>query len=138
MEYTNNNSVQNLLDKYFDPSVVFQGRKMVDQGRVSLSFMKGSLQTYLIVSGIVAENNTNYESKVSLKHVDGTEKFTTNCSCILPQPCHHAGSLLLKFSDIAQKQEQNKNQPLSLSLISQEGVHVNRYGTLIKSAPLIP
>src|SRR5690606_6965577 len=90
MEYTNkSSSIQDLLQKFYDPSVVFLGQKMVEQGRVSLSFMKGSFETYFIVSGIVAENNTNYEAKVSFKRIEEEEKLSTQCSCNLPQPCHH-------------------------------------------------
>ena len=135
MEYTNKNKpVFDLLEKYFQPNIVFQGRKMVDQGRVSLSFMKGSLETYLIISGIVAENNTNYESKISLKKIDGQEKLSSQCTCVLPQPCHHAGSLLIKFAEIQEKQTDKITSTVSLSLLSQEGVHVERYGTLVKYA----
>jgi superfamily II DNA or RNA helicase len=138
MEYTNNSSsIHDLLERYYQPSTVFQGRKMVEQGRVSLSFMKGSFETYLIVSGIISENNTSYEAKVSFKRIDGQDKLTTQCTCILPQPCHHTGSLLIKFEDVQGKQGETKGQPVSLSLLSQEGVHVDRYGTLLKSAPAI-
>ena len=137
-EYTHKStSIQDLLNKFYDPSVVFLGQKMVEQGRVSLSFMKGSFETYFIVSGIVAENNTNYEAKVSFKRVEEDEKISTQCSCNLPQPCHHTGSLLIKFSDLQEKQDPSNTQPISLSLMAQEGVHVERYGTLLKSAPQI-
>ncbi len=139
MEYTNNaNSLNDLLDKNFQPNTLFQARKMVEQGRVSLSFMKGSFETYLIISGIIAENNTNYESKISFKRIEGEDKLSTNCTCILPQPCHHNGSLLVKFMDLQSKQGEIKGNPISLSLLSQEGVHVERYGTLLKGAPQIP
>lgn len=138
MEYTNEKSaIQELLEKFYTPETVFQGKKMVDQGRVSLSFMKGGLDTYLIVSGIIAENNTNYESKISFKRIDGEEKLNTHCTCIYPQPCYHSGSLLIKFKEVQQKQGANIDNKISLSLITQEGVHVERYGTLIKSAPQI-
>lgn len=114
---------------------------MVEQGRVSLSFMKGSFETYFIVSGIVAENNTNYESKISFKRVEGVEKLTTQCSCKLwntEKPCHHTASLLIKFDDLQSKQDTTSGKPVSLSLMAQDGVHVSRYGTLLKSAPAIP
>jgi SNF2 family DNA or RNA helicase len=134
MEYTNKRPpVFDILDKFYQANVIFQGRKMVEQGRVSLSFMKGSLESYLIISGIVAENNTNYEARVSFKKIDDHEKLSSQCSCILPQPCHHSGSLLLKYAEIQDKQADKINSPVSLSLLSQEGVHVERYGTLIKT-----
>jgi superfamily II DNA or RNA helicase len=139
MEYTNkNNSVKDLIDRHFSPGPLFQGRKMVDQGRVSLSFMKGNLDNYLIISGIVSENNTSYEAKISYKRIEEQEKLSTQCTCILPQPCHHAASLLIKYSDLKDKQEESKTTPVSLSFLSQEGVHVDRYGTLLKSATQIP
>ncbi|MFP5385901.1 MAG: DEAD/DEAH box helicase [Bacteriovoracia bacterium] len=138
-EYTHKStSIQDLLQKFYDPAVVFLGQKMVEQGRVSLSFMKGTFETYFIVSGIVAENNTNYEAKVSFKRIEEEEKISTQCSCNLPQPCHHTGSLLIKFSELQNKQDQRPGQPISLSLMAQEGVHVDRYGTLLKAAPQIP
>lgn len=139
MEYTNNSSsIQDLVDRHYQPAIIFQGRKMVEQGRVSLSFMKGSFETYLIISGIVSENNTSYEAKVSFKRIEGNDKLTTQCTCILPQPCHHTGSLFIKFTELQDKQGVAKGQPVSLSLLSQEGVHVDRYGTLLKGAPQIP
>lgn len=143
MEYTNEiNGVQDLLQRDFDDATVFLARKMVEQGRVSLSFMKGSFETYFIVSGIIAENNTNYESKVSFKRSEATEgKLSTQCTCRIwteEKPCHHTASLLLKFAQMQEKQGTTLGRPISLSLMAQEGVHVDRYGTLIKAAPAIP
>lgn len=143
MEYTNNSlsPVQNLIDSTYETSVIFQARKMVEQGRVSLSFMKGSFETYFIVSGIIAENNTNYEAKVSFKRIDGTPKLTTQCTCTLwneEKPCHHTASLLIKFDDLQSKNEKNPTGQVGPSFLSQEGVHVDRYGTLIKAAPSLP
>ncbi|MCM2351116.1 MAG: DEAD/DEAH box helicase [Bacteriovoracaceae bacterium] len=138
MEYTNIASpIQDLLQKSFEPSVVFLAQKMVEQGRVSLSFMKGSFETYFIVSGILAENNTNYESKISYKQ----GQLTTQCTCKLwnaEKPCHHTASLLLKFDELRNKQENSGGNRISLSLMAQEGVHVERYGSLLKAAPALP
>ncbi|HXH29484.1 MAG TPA: DEAD/DEAH box helicase [Bacteriovoracaceae bacterium] len=141
MEYTNNNPIQELLQKSFESPIIFLAQKMVEQGRVSLSFVKGSFETYFIVSGIIAENNTNYESKISFKRIEGLPRLITQCTCklwSLERPCHHTASLLIKFSDLQNKQDKQTGQPVSMSLMAQEGVHVNRYGTLIKSAPSIP
>ncbi|HXH74027.1 MAG TPA: DEAD/DEAH box helicase [Bacteriovoracaceae bacterium] len=139
MEYTN--EIQNLLQTSFEGNVVFLAQKMVEQGRVSLSFMKGSFDTYFIVSGIIAENNTTYESKISFKRsVQASGILTTQCTCNLwnaPKPCHHAASLLIKFSQLQEKHVMGSGNPLSMSMMAQEGVHVDRYGTLMKSAPSI-
>ena len=141
MEYTHNNPIHDLLKLNYESPTIFLAQKMVDQGRVSLSFIKGTFETYFIVSGIIAENNTNYESKISFKRIAGEGKLTTQCSCKLwnaEKPCHHTASLLIKFSDLQDKQDPASGQPVSLSLLSQEGVHVTRYGTLVKSATTLP
>ncbi len=144
MEYTNNLSpTQSLLQKNFDSPIIFLGQKMVEQGRVSLSFMKGTFETYFIVSGIISENNTGYEAKISFKRIDGVEKLSTQCTCKLwnlEKHCHHTASLLIKFGDLEQKHQTSTTpgQSIGLSLLSQEGVHVQRYGTLLKTAPAIP
>jgi SNF2 family DNA or RNA helicase len=146
MEYTNNSpaSLQELIQRSFDASIIFQAQKMVEQGRVSLSFVKGTFETYFIVSGIIAENNTNYESKISFKRTENPDgKLTTQCTCKLwnfEKACHHTASLMIKFSQL---QEKHEHQPgmggagISMSLLSQEGVHVARYGTLVKAAPAL-
>lgn len=137
MEYTNKfASLDELLQGSFAPAVIFQAQKMISSGRVSLSFMKGTFESYFIVSGIIAENNTNYESKISFKQGN----LTTQCTCKLwaaENPCHHAASLLIKFTEMQGKAEAQGINPLGLAYISSEGVHVDKYGTLIKSAPLL-
>lgn len=135
MEYTNetDNRLDVVLRASFEPAVIFQAQKMIEQGRVSLSFMKGTYDTYIIVSGIIAENNTNYESKISFKQ----ENLVTQCTCNLwnaEKPCHHAASLIIKFIELHGKAEKQTSGPMGLSYITQEGVHVEKYGTLIKSA----
>ena len=73
MEVSGSN-FNDLLKGSFDPAIIFQGQKMVEQGRVSLSFVKGSLEGFFIVSGIVSENNTSYEAKVSFKKSEEEDK----------------------------------------------------------------
>lgn len=138
MEYTNKNPIDSLLADHFDDANLFQAQKMVEQGRVSLSFSKGNPEGFFIVSGIISENNTSYEAKVSAKKSEN--KFNTQCSCHLwseEQPCHHTASLLLKFADLKRNTVEINNSaaPLHYSMIGNKGVHVERYGTLIKDAP---
>jgi superfamily II DNA or RNA helicase len=140
MEYTNKNS--DLLNQNFEASTIFAAQKMVDQGRVSLSFVRGSFESYFIVSGIIAENNTNYEAKISFKRNElGEGKLTTQCTCKLwntEKPCHHTASLLIKFNQMQEKHEANPQRSVSLNLMSQDGVHAPRYGSLFKTATSIP
>lgn len=135
MEYTNN-PIDSLIKDHFTDAIIFQAQKMVEQGRVSLSFTKGNPEGFFIVSGIVSENNTTYESKVSAKISEN--KFNTQCSCHLwseEQPCHHTASLLFKFSDLKQNTTAAPSSPLHYQMIGNEGVHVERYGTIVKDAP---
>ena len=138
MEYTNKNPIDSLIEKHFTDTIIFQANKMVEQGRVSLSFTKGNPEGFFIVSGIISENNTSYEAKVSAKIAD--DKFNTQCSCHLwseEQACHHTASLLLKFAELKQDSSASSStsNPLHYSMIGNEGVHVERYGTLVKDAP---
>jgi len=135
MEYTNN-PIDSLIKDHFTDAIIFQAQKMVEQGRVSLSFTKGNPEGFFIVSGIVSENNTTYESKVSAKISEN--KFNTQCSCHLwseEQPCHHTASLLFKFSDLKQNTTAAPSSPLHYQMIGNEGVHVEHYGTIVKDAP---
>ena len=138
MEYPNNiTSPDDLLNASFEPAVIFQAKKMIELGRVSLSFMKGTFDTYIIVSGIIAENNTNYEAKISYKQ----GKLTTQCTCKLwnaEKPCHHAASLLLKYNEMQGKNDVKGLNSLGMPFITHEGVHADKYGTLIKTAPQLP
>jgi SNF2 family DNA or RNA helicase len=138
MEYTNDLGMANkIVEENFEPSAIFQARKLIELGRVNLSFVKGSYETYVIVSGIIAENNTNYESKISYKQ----SKLITQCTCNLwnaEKNCHHTASLLLKFNELQTKQEKIGPGPIGPVFLTQEGVHVERYGTLIKAAPQLP
>lgn len=141
MEYTNNSAaLQELLTNSFDSPILFQARKMVEQGRVTLSFIKGTFETYFIVSGITSENNTNYESKITFKRSEEfpNGRLNTQCSCKLwnaEKPCHHTASLLIKFQDYQDGQNTPERRAVNFPIIGQDGVHVNRYGTLLKSAP---
>ncbi|HLT22867.1 MAG TPA: DEAD/DEAH box helicase [Bacteriovoracaceae bacterium] len=137
MEYTNKNPIDSLIEEHFTDAILFQAQKMVEQGRVSLSFTKGNPEGFFIVSGIISENNTSYEAKVSAKKSEN--KFNTQCSCHLwseEQPCHHTASLLLKFAELKQSTSPTtQSSPFHYSMIGNEGVHVERYGTLVKDAP---
>ncbi len=138
MEYTNNKSpLDSLVHDKFDHAIIFQAQKLIELGRVSLSFMKGTYETYIVVSGIIAENNTNYESKISYKKGN----LVTQCTCKLwsaEKPCHHAASLILKWIELQGKDDSPRLNSMGMPFISHEGVHVERYGTLIKAAPQLP
>ena len=101
MEYPQDNlgTLDKLLADHFNEGYGFSGQRLIDLGRVSLSFVKGTPETYFIVSGIVADNNTNYEAKISYRQ----QALVTQCNCILWTPekgCPHTASLLLKYKSL--------------------------------------
>lgn len=138
MEYPQDNlgTLDKLLANHFSEGFRFSGQRLLDLGRVSLSFVKGTPETYFIVSGIVSDNNTNYEAKISYRSAN----FVSQCTCILWTPelgCPHSASLLLKYKTLQNNnaEVEKANAPLTHSWVGVEGVHVDRYGTLVKSAP---
>jgi hypothetical protein len=65
-------------------------------GRVALSFMKGTLEQHLVVSGIVSENNTSFETRFTFKPA----VFKANCTCKLFAQegyCVHGAALWLRW-----------------------------------------
>jgi SNF2 family DNA or RNA helicase len=139
MEYTH--KIDQILNSYVESNLIFPANRLNELGKISLSFMKGSPETYFIVSGITSENNTSYESKVNFKKISDTEeRFTSQCTCNLwtqDKPCHHIAGLLIKFKKSLENNSQGLHQSLPLSFISKDGVHVERYGTIVKSAPAL-
>ncbi len=126
--------VQSIVDKMHSETHRFQARRLVEQGRVSLSFVKGNLETYLIVSGIVQENNTSYETKINWK----AGAFTSRCNCPLwaqqENTCVHAVALWYRWQQFADAGTEARVRTSSGPNFFGEGVTPAHYGTLIKQA----
>jgi hypothetical protein len=90
------------VEKYFKSNLIQQALRLLKQSRVSISFSKGSPETYFIVSGIVNDDR-NFESKaVFKKRLIGTEEgpITSTCNCHLwteEEHCPHTVALFLNF-----------------------------------------
>lgn len=116
--------------------MLYQARRLVELGRVVMSFVKGGLERHLVVSGIVSENNTSYETRFTWKHENAV--FKAQCSCKLweqEKTCVHGAALWLRWRQFAQAGEETKIGSSVGPSFFGEGVQPERYGTLVKQAP---
>ena len=59
--------------KYFTPALIQNGLRFFKLSRVSISFKKGTPETYYIVSGIVRDDRTHENKIVYKKRREGNE-----------------------------------------------------------------
>lgn len=127
--------VDDVVEACFTSAMLFQARKLVEQGRVSLSFMKGGLERHLVVSGIVAENNTTYETRFTWR-AEGSV-FKTACTCPLraqEDSCMHGAALWMRWRQFAAAGEEQRLSSIPAGGIFGEAVQAERWGTLVKQA----
>lgn len=128
--------------KYFTALVLQNAMKFIRQSRVSISFKKGTLDTYYIVSGIVKDDRT-HECKISFKNRligTGEAPLSTNCDCNLwssEKHCHHSAALFITYhlqtwlENNAHAEDNSEGPPIAFA--GGLGVNVQEYGTLILS-----
>src|SRR5690606_18709771 len=101
--------VSNLVETSYAEPVRFQARRLVEMGRVTLSFIKGGLERHLVVSGIVAENNTTYETKFTWKKEDNNYQAKCNCPLYVQElTCVHGAALWMRWQQFAAAGEEQK------------------------------
>lgn len=88
--------------KYFEPSLLTASQKLLQLSRVSISFSKGSPETYFIVSGIVREDKRHETKVVYKKRLEGTNEgpVSSNCDChkwSTDGHCPHAAAIFLTY-----------------------------------------
>ena len=135
METTGHDDIMVHINSTYTQGVMFQAQKLFELGRVTLSFLKGNLDNHLVVSGIVAENNTTYETKFTWKRAD--QLFQNRCSCPLfsqQNYCVHGAALWLKWQQFSQAGEEQKISTKSAPHFFGEGVSPVRFGTQLKQA----
>jgi superfamily II DNA or RNA helicase len=129
------NEVSALVEAGYVDSVRFQARRLVELGRVSLSFIKGHLDVHLVVSGIVGDNNTTYETKFTWRK-DG-QVFQAKCNCPLwPQEgtCVHGAALWFRWQQFAAAGVDQKLKTSSGPSFFGEGVTPVHMGMMVKQA----
>lgn len=131
---SNQDAIKVITDQFSNP-YLYQGQKLLEQGRISVSFLKGKLDRFFIISGIIADANTNYEGKITFKVSEPQlpGKLTTQCTCNIwteTGHCPHIAGLWLKYKKQGELELKNSRSHFIPSL--QDGVHPERYGTHIK------
>lgn len=124
-----------VVNQAYAGPVMYQARRLVELGRVSMSFVKGTLGQHLVVSGIVAENNTTYETRFTWKN-EG-RLFKAQCSCKLweqEKTCVHGAALWLRWRQFHQAGEEQKISSSAGPSFFGEAVTPERFGTLVKQA----
>jgi superfamily II DNA or RNA helicase len=127
--------VQHLVEGQYGDSVRFQARRLVELGRVSLSFIKGNLGNHLVVSGIVGDNNTTYETKFTWR-LEG-DSFQAKCNCpiwLQTNTCVHGVALWMRWQQFASAGTDQKLQTATGPSLMGEMVTPVHMGTLIKQA----
>lgn len=113
--------------------------KHLDRGRITISFQKGSLERFLIMSGIV-QSGGSFESRITYKkneeHPEGT--LTSSCTCVEwteEENCSHTAALFLKYHiNENMKEEVGHSGKIIPELMSGGGgVHVDHYGRILES-----
>ena len=135
LETTGKDDILAQINATYPQGMMFQAQKLFELGRVTLSFLKGGLDNHLVVSGIVAENNTTYETKFTWKRAD--LNFATRCSCPLFSQegfCVHSAALWLKWHQFSQAGEEQKISSKSAPHFFGEGVSPVRFGTQLRQA----
>lgn len=94
--------IKTQAEEYFNPVVMTEALKLVQLSRVSISFTKGTPETYYIVSGIVRDDRS-HESKLVFKNrLKETPEgpISSNCDCHLwteETHCAHVCCLFLNY-----------------------------------------
>lgn len=125
--------LQSALGKFFSFSIptLIKCHALIEQNKITPSFIKGSINSTFTLSGIVSDNNTTYSCKLQCKDVG---KIQTQCTCknhTAQNPCEHVLSL---FYDFYQQQLlQGSILQNTDSVATDLSAKSPRYGILLKS-----
>ena len=132
-------SIQKEAQKYFGPSLVHQCLKFIRLSKVSISFKKGTPETYYIVSGIIQDDRT-HESKIVYKKRLEEEPggpLSSNCDChhwSEKTHCVHTAALFCAYHlQLVAPEFDNNDESDSPPIAVDSGLAVNvaEYGTII-------
>lgn len=132
--------------RFFNPALIQNGLRFFKLSRVSISFKKGSAETYYIVSGIVRDDRAHETKIVYKKRLEDTEEgpFSSNCDCHLwreKSHCPHVVALFITYQVQLYLEERGEEvsdgvdsglPPIVIN--SSFGVNVAEYGTILAGA----
>ncbi|MBY0415179.1 MAG: DEAD/DEAH box helicase [Bdellovibrionales bacterium] len=129
--------------RFFSPTLIQTGLRLFKLSRVSISFKKGSADTYYIVSGLVRDDRAHETKIVYKKRLEDTPEgpFSSNCDCHHWKESTHCGHVVSLFItyQVQQYLEEQGNSAEAESdshlppivINSSFGVNVAEYGTII-------
>lgn len=132
-------------NNFFTKNTVINASRILAKSNASISFRKGSPETYYIVSGIVKDDRAHETKLVYKKRLEDTEEgpLSSNCDCAewnATEHCRHVSALYLNFH-LQRYMEQNTNHDQSpaesrppIALFDNYAVNVDEYGTLVPGA----
>jgi SNF2 family DNA or RNA helicase len=135
-------SIHALALKYFGSPLLHQSMKFIRSSKVSISFKKGTPETYFIVSGIIRDDRTHEAKVVYKKRLEGTSEnpLSTNCDChhwTATNHCVHTTALFCSYhlqlisAESDHELEENNSDLPPISIESGMAVNVAEYGTII-------
>jgi superfamily II DNA or RNA helicase len=133
---------------YFGPIQLDKAGRHLKLARVSVSFTKGTPETYFIVSGIIKEDRSHESKVVFKKRLVGTEEgpISTNCDChqwTQETHCSHTAALFIAYhlhlyhekNFIPSEDNETKSPPIALD--SSFAVNPYEYGTIVNAPHLL-
>ena len=137
-------SIEAECKKYFTPALIQTGLRFFKLSRVSISFKKGTPETYYIVSGIVRDDRTHETKIVYKKRLEDTPEgpLSSNCDCHHWKEHGHCGHVVALFltyhvqqfieAEGAGTPDYNNESGLPPIVINSSfGVNVAEYGTIL-------
>jgi SNF2 family DNA or RNA helicase len=128
--------------RFFSPRTILHAKKLLDSSRISISFQKGSIERYFIITGIVNDGETRETKSVFKKNDENPEGFvTSNCNCqswTEDEHCPHSAALFIKF-ELNQKLKEELKDGADNTLRPEltmhgQGVHAENYGRIVPAA----
>lgn len=129
--------------RFFSPSLIQGGLKYVKLSKVSISFKKGSPETYYIVSGLVRDDRAHETKIVYKKRLEDAPEgpFSSNCDChhwSEKTHCAHVVGLFISYHVSLYIDDANNALSESgeaglppIALNTSLGVNVAEYGTIL-------
>ncbi len=129
--------------RFFSPALIQNGLRFFKLSRVSISFKKGSSETYYIVSGIVRDDRSHETKIVYKKRLEDTPEgpFSSNCDCHHWKEkthCPHVVALFITYQVQLYLEEQGEEVTIDddsglppIVINSSFGVNVAEYGTIL-------
>jgi len=134
-------NIQAVAENYFKQPVIAEAKRLLQLSRVSVSFSKGTPETYFIVSGIVREDRTHETKIVYKKRLEDTPEgpVSSNCDCHKwtdTGHCPHSAAIFLTFHIHLMNEKnfdavsENMSHP-PIPLENTFAVNAYEYGTII-------